>query len=225
MELVMKHSGKRIEWNSYGGVGESLEIRSGREIYTGNDQTKERERFYRGEIMNTFKLIENLYHISIHDSLSPENRQKLIWIQEFLAMFDFLWNHGDLFMEVINIPISPEGKFSGSYNTVYAQFLKRSFEKQKKIKDIFSIVHGENIENILKKRNHKDTHAVTLSTFHEHNKSPIGDVCWQYALYPYEAISEYKTMFSLGFLVHKIHKHNVFVRIFRYFFKKHQADI
>jgi len=224
MELVMQHSGKRIEWNSYGGAGKSLEIRSGREIYAENDQKKERERFYRGNSMNTFRLIENLYHISIHDSLSLENRQKLIWIQEFLAMFDFLWNHGDLFMEIIDIPFSKDGKISGSYNTVYAQFLKRSFEKQKKIKDVFSVVHGEDIENILQKRSYKNIHAVEVNTFHQHNKYPIGEVCWQYALYPKEAIPGYKSMFSLGFLVHKIQRKNIFTRILQYIFKPHSLN-
>ncbi len=224
MELIMKHSGKRIEWNSYGGVGESLEIRSGREIYLENDQKKERERFYRGNSMNTFKLIENLYHISMHDSLSPENRLKLIWIQEFLSMFDFLWNHGDLFMEIIDIPLSKEEKISGSYNTVYAQFLKRSFEKGKKIRDTFSVVHGTSIEDILEKRNNKDIHAISVNTFHQHNKYAIGEVCWQYALYSKEVIPGYKSMFSLGFLIHKIQRKNIFTRMIQYIFKSHSPN-
>lgn len=91
--------------------------------------------------MNSTRLLENLYQVSIHGGLSAEDEQKLMWIQEFLSMFDFLWNHSELFMEIVEIPKTQNGKIYGYYNTVYAQFFKYSFEEQKKFKDIFSIAH------------------------------------------------------------------------------------
>ena len=43
--------------------------------------------------MNTSRLIENLYQVSIHGIMSAEDEKRLVWMQEFLSMFDFLWNH------------------------------------------------------------------------------------------------------------------------------------
>lgn len=143
MELFMKHSGRHISWNSYGGAGESLEIRSGVEIREENDQRKEHEGFYRGYVMNTGRLLENVYHIALHEVLSPENELKLEWVRELLSMFDFLWNHSEIFMEIVDMPTVEKGRVRGFYNTVYAQFFQYSFQEEKRFKDLLARSHGE----------------------------------------------------------------------------------
>jgi len=89
--------------------------------------------------MNTARLVENMYQICRHGILSEEDELRLIWVQEFLSMFDFLWNHSEFFMEIADIPHIQEKKISGYYNTVYAQFLKYSYRDDKKTKDIISL--------------------------------------------------------------------------------------
>ncbi len=58
--------------------------------------------------MNTSRLIENLYQVSIHGIMSAEDEKRLVWMQEFLSMFDFLWNHSEFFMEMINMPTTKQ---------------------------------------------------------------------------------------------------------------------
>lgn len=197
-----------------------MEVRSGREISLENDQEKERDRFYRGGVMNSARLIENLYQVGVHGSLSEENERRLMWIQEFLSMFDFLWNHSGFFMEIIDMPTSKEGKIYGFYNTVYAQFLKHSFDEQQKFKDILSIVYGYTILKFLETRKFKDTLSDGEYTFHSYNKRPVAMVYWRYSLYPHEVLTGYNRMFSMGMLVRKIPKRNILVRIFRSVFKR-----
>lgn len=216
----MKHSDRKISWNSYGGVGESLEIRSGRELHDKNDQRKERARFFRGKTMNSTRLIGNLYQVGVHGFISKENMQELAWIQEFLSMFDFLWNHSEFFMETIDIPIKEEGGIRGRYNTVYAQFFKSSFDEQKQFQNIISLVHGDTLEKILKTRKFQNIPSIGIYKFHQYNKHPVADICWQCSGCPFEVFPGYKRTFSIGLLVKKIQKKNIFIRIFEYFFRK-----
>lgn len=138
--------------------------------------------------MNSTRLIENLYQVSVHGILSKENEQHLMWIQEFLSMFDFLWNHSGLFMEIIHIPTEKNNKLYGLYNTIYAQFLKYSFQEQKKFKDIFSIVHGSNILESIKASGTENTISAVQSVFHQYNKRPVAQIYWQHSVYPYEML-------------------------------------
>lgn len=216
----MKHSGRKIAWNSYGGVGEALEIRSGREISEENDQRKERSRFYRGSLMNTARLIQNLYQVSIHGGISFEDEKKLMWIQEFLSMLDFLWNHSEFFMEIVDMPTDKAGKIQGYYNTVYAQFLKRSWSDVKKYKDILTIAHGATVAGFLETRDFKESPSMGEFTFHECNRHPIARVHWQYSIYRNEVLPGYHRMFSVGVLTAKIQKKNIFVRIFEKLMKR-----
>lgn len=197
-----------------------MEIRSGRELSQENDQEKERDRFYRGGIMNSTRLIENLYQVGVHGALSEEDEQKLAWIQEFLSMFDFLWNHSGLFMEIIDVPTIQEGKIYGFYNTVYAQFLRHSFDEQKKFKDILSIAHGSTFLKFMEARKFQNTLSAGEYTFHEFNKCPIARVYWRYSTYPHEVLPGYERMFSLGMLIRKLPRKNMIVRFFQGLFKK-----
>ena len=95
--------------------------------------------------MNTARVIDNLYQVCIHGVLSPEDEIKLIWIQELLSMFDFLWNHSDFFMEITSLPRDKTGKIYGYYNTVYAQFFGRSFGEDASFKDTLIRSHKKNI--------------------------------------------------------------------------------
>jgi hypothetical protein len=216
----MKHSGRIISWSSYGGIAESIEIRSGREIHNLNNQKKEQERFFRGKAMNSTRLINNLYQISIHSSLSQENEQYLVWIQEFLAMFDFLWNHGEFFMETIDIPTGNEVKVRGRYNTLYAQFFKSSFEEKKNFQDIISVAHGSTFKKYIETRKFQNTPSIGTYIFYQKNKCPVAEICWQCSSYPEEVFPGYKRLFSIGVLVKKIQRKNIFIRLFQYFSKK-----
>lgn len=166
--------------------------------------------------MSSARLIENLYQVSVHGSLSRENEQKLMWIQEFLSMFDFLWNHSGLFMEIIDIPTTKTGVVYGFYNTIYAQFLKHSFDEKKKFKEVLARVHGMSILQFLEIRQFKNTSSAGEYTFHQCNKRPVARIYWTYSLCPHEVFPEYNRMFSMGVLVRKIQKKNIFVRLFQY---------
>lgn len=169
--------------------------------------------------MNTTRLIENLYQVSIHGTLSRENEQYLAWIQEFLSMFDFLWNHSELFMEIIDIPTNGKGKINGFYNTVYAQFFKYSFEERKQFKDMLSVAHGNIISKFLKTRKLKDALPTGGYIFHQYNGSPVAKVYWQYSTYPHET-SGYKRIFGMGVLVRNFSRKNIFARLLYSIFKK-----
>ena len=95
--------------------------------------------------MNTARLMDNLYQICVHGILSRENEVKFIWIQEFLSMFDFLWNHSEFFMEVIEMPETKKGRIGGLYNTVYAQFFGQSFKEERSFKGVLTTSYGMNI--------------------------------------------------------------------------------
>lgn len=219
LELHMEKSGQNIAWTSYGWVGESLEIRSGRKISSENNQENEQDRFYRGNILNTARIVENLYQVCIHGILSVENEQKLIWIQDFLSMFSFLWNHSELFMESVDLPTTKTGKIYGSYNTVYAQFFRSSFQKQKKFKDTLTTVHNTTVSDFLSTRTAWNTHSQATYMFHQNNKTPVAMVSWKYSIYPYEIPLGYHKIFWVGTLARKIQKENLLVRIFRRIFK------
>ncbi len=136
--------------------------------------------------MSTARLIEKLYQVIIHEPLSEEGEQKLVWIQEFLAMFDFLWNHSDFFMEIIDIPTVKEGKIYGFYNTIYAQFFRSSFNEKIKFKDIITMAHGGNITNFFAVRHLSKAPSTGEFIFHKCNKVPVAKIHWQYCIYPHE---------------------------------------
>lgn len=136
--------------------------------------------------MSTTQLIEKLYQVIIHGPLSAEGEQKLVWIQEFLSMFDFLWNHSDFFMEIIDLPADKESRIYGFYNTIYAQFFGTSYKEKLKLKDIVSVAHGGNIMQFLGMRRFNTTPSTGEFTFHKYNKTPVARVYWQYCIYPHE---------------------------------------
>lgn len=173
--------------------------------------------------MNTSRLVENLYQVSALGSLSSDDEQRLMWIQEFLSMSDFLWNHSEFFMEIINIPVRKDRKIHGCYNTVYAQFLKYSFEEQKPFKNILSLAHGSTISKFFETRTLQHISLAKESVFYQYNKRPIAQVYWQYSTYPHETPPGYNRMFSIGTLIRKIQRKNIFVRIFQSIFTKHDA--
>ena len=138
--------------------------------------------------MSTTRLIQDVFQISIHSTISEENEQKLLFIQEFLSMFDFLWNHSDFSLEIIDVPTRKTDRIYGSYNTVYAQFLKHTFDETKKFKDIFMAVHGISLSEFLKTRIIKDIISTGKYIFHDRNASPVAEVYWQYSTYPHQVI-------------------------------------
>lgn len=170
--------------------------------------------------MNTTRLMQNLYQVCIQIGLSYEEEQHLLWIQEFLSMFDFLWNHSEFFMEIIDMPKTKTGKIYGYYNTVYSQFLKRSWGDVKKFKDILGIVHGATILKFLETRDFKDSLSMGEHTFHDYSKHSVARVHWQYAQYNNEVIPGYYRMFSIGTLTAKIQQKNIFICIFDSLFRK-----
>lgn len=58
--------------------------------------------------MNTSDLLKISIEVSIHGIMSAEDEKRLVWMQEFLSMFDFLWNHSEFFMEMINMPTTKQ---------------------------------------------------------------------------------------------------------------------
>lgn len=220
LELIMRHSGKTISWNSHGWVGGSLWMNSGRIITEENDQIKQRQEHYRWSLMNTARLMDNLYQICVHGILSRENEAKLIWIQEFLSMFDFLWNHSEFFMEVIYMPETPKGKISGFYNTVYAQFFRQSFKEDRSFKNVLKTSYGMSISKIAEMRT--STRALTVQElpFHASNGRYRADVYWQSSIYPHVVSVGYTNIFSFGTLVRTIRRKNIFIRIFQSIFRK-----
>ncbi|NCP76775.1 hypothetical protein GW830_01360 [bacterium] len=137
--------------------------------------------------MNSIRLLDNLFQISINEDFSEENEQYFIWIGEFLSMFDFLWNHSELFMEIINVPTIETGGISGSYNTVYAQFLKHSFEERKKFKEILTTAHEGDILDLLSKRE-TITFMEEERRFCEYNRCPVALIHWHHLVYPHEMV-------------------------------------
>lgn len=138
--------------------------------------------------MNTARLLEKLFQVCIHEKLSEENEQYLQWIQELLSMFDFLWNHSDFFLETIDVPSRKTDKIYGSYNTVYAQFLKRTFDETRKFKDILMTVHSMSLSEFLKMRISDGALSTGKYIFHNRNASPVAEVYWQYSIYPYQVL-------------------------------------
>jgi hypothetical protein len=170
--------------------------------------------------MNTARLIENMYQVCIHGHLSEENEQKLIWIQEFLSMLGFLWNHSEFFMETIDVPTTNQEKIHGLYNTLYAQFFRYTFRDQKKFKDVLPIAHGLPISTFLDKIKINPLSSIKKCLFYQKNKSPVAEVQWLYSTYPVEIQPGYQKIFGLGILVRKIHKNNIFVQIYQYLSKR-----
>ena len=134
--------------------------------------------------MNTARLMDNLHQVCVHGILSPENEVKLIWIQEFLSMFDFLWNHSEFFMEIIEMPETPKGKINGLYNTVYAQFFGRSFQAEKAFKDVLKTVYGTNIGKVAETKMSGTDPLTQELPFHGKNGRTKADVYWQSCIYP-----------------------------------------
>lgn len=201
-------------------MGEALEIRSGRELHAENDTEKEQEQMYRGSVMNTARLIENLYQVAIHGTLSEENEQKLAWIQEFLSMFDFLWNHGEFFMEIIDIPDSKKGKILGYYNTLYAQFFRASFREVRSFKDIIELAHKRNVSDFLEERASIAPLSFQEEVFHTCKRCPVGHIYWQYSQYPHKRTPGYQRIWNMGLLTKKIKKRNRILDFFSFFSKK-----
>lgn len=80
-------------------------------------------------------------------------------------MFDFLWNHSELFMEIIDIPTARKGRIQGWYNTVYAQFFQYSFQEEKKFKDILTRSHGDADTQFLETQNPEEIPSARELTF------------------------------------------------------------
>lgn len=184
------------------------------EIHNEDDQRKEHEGLYRGNIMNTTRLIENLHQIAVYGDLSMEDEQKLAWIREFLSIFDFLWNHSELFMEIIDMSTTEKDRIQGYYNTVYAQFLRCSFQEEKNFQDTLSRVHGKSVSRFLETRKIEDVAQDGEHVFHQCNRQPVADVYWRHSVYPNGASGHTKIL-SVGVLVRKIPKANIFVRMFQ----------
>ncbi|MDD2916569.1 MAG: hypothetical protein PHH70_01855 [Candidatus Gracilibacteria bacterium] len=220
LELTMWHSGEKIAWNSYGGSGGTLDIRSGRRLDNENDQNKERQLHYRGGLMNTTRLIDNVYQICIHEMLSEENEAYLAWIREFLSMFDFLWNHSEFFMETVHVPMNKKGKIHGMYNTVYSQFFGQSFQDKKSFRDIITTSYNMDLEQVIESKISADTPTIQELRFYNHKGKYRADVRWQSQKYPYERYPGYMDIFSFGTTVRSIHCKSIFSCIFEYFFRK-----
>jgi len=169
--------------------------------------------------MNTTRLIENLHQIAVYGDFSMEDEQRLAWIREFLSIFDFLWNHSELFMEAIDVPTIGKNGIQGYYNTVYAQFLKCSFQEEKNFQDTLSKAYGESIARFLETRKIEDLASDGEHVFHQCNRQPVADVYWRHSVYPNGASGHTKIL-SVGVLVRKIPKVNILTRIFQNILKK-----
>lgn len=103
----MKHIHRTTYWNSYGGGAEDMEIRVGRDV-PNNEEIH--DDYYQGDVMNSVSILESLYEeIDRSASLTPVERSKIFWIAEYLALFDFLWNHGGFALECVFVESAKDG--------------------------------------------------------------------------------------------------------------------
>jgi len=181
LELRMKHSNRRTLWNSYGGIGSELEIRSGREIMHEN-RPEELEGFYRGSNLDSHQLFDEIRSIIQYVPLTADQLKELDWIEEILSMFDFLWNHGGLLMEVTNI--SEDGQvLSGNYNSRYAQFRKQSYSDIRSFQEvIFSVYSREDSKDFLQGKFDTIDHP-SGRVFHTKKSNPSALVRWKHYVY------------------------------------------
>lgn len=170
--------------------------------------------------MSTTRLMEKLYQITIHEEVSLEDEEKMALISEFLSIFDFLWNHSESFMEIVDISNTQRDKMYGKYNTTYAQFFRTSFENDEKTAYPLSLMQRSSILEVLRVQKLKDHSHLQEYTFHDIRKRPVAEVHWQHAIYPEEITPGFTTIFGIGVLIRKIRKQNFLVRFFLYLFRK-----
>lgn len=207
LELLMKHSNKRVIWSSYGGVWRDLDIRSGREITNMTNQTEFQESHYHGNIIDSAKIFKDMYAIIWQWSISPEDWENLRWITQFVSMFDFLWNHSGFLMEIVYLPIwksSEKNTLRGKYNSLYAKFLGQSFIKWQNFEKILSSVYGKDNSKLFLhgKFEHIDSSKGVM--FYTKNKYPVARVRWKHFICPYDLFPSQTAVFGIGILINKL---------------------
>lgn len=176
----MRHSGKKISWNSYGWVGEFLEIRSGRELNDENNQIKRRRQILSRKCYEyiqtywkslsskyswdnvcrgwkTFGLVGNFFPCSIFSGIIVNSLWRWLICQQ-----------------------RSNERSTVTYNTVYAQFFKYSFNDKRRFKDILTTGSLRIGNRVLENRKFKEIPSWWEYIFHQYNKRPVAKIYWQY---------------------------------------------
>ena len=181
----LKHSHKKILWNSFWGAGEQLEVRIGRDITYMEDVKNEGGEHFSGNTMCSPEILHEIYDIlsEWESSFSIEDEDRLTWLSECFSLFDFIWNHGGFLTECVLLPktslhtVHPWEIF-GIYNSVYAWFFEKKHRDTEDFSQIFSIVHHENDTKLALAHILAHEYSSQEEIFYQKNGKPVMEILW-----------------------------------------------
>lgn len=178
-------------------------------------------------MMHSSGILEDAFSIlAEQEGGSPDVGYPLAWLAEFLSMFDFLWNHGGFLMECVLLPKEATGdsdSTSGTYNSVYAQFLETSFHREENFKKRFSLAHGQVDTKTFLGEIIRNDAFLKEEVFYRKPNKPVAKVFWRFFSFSDDFFTQ-KPIFGIGMPV-KLFKEEPFLkRIFTRIRKKESKE-